>query len=469
MDSLTGSISTVGKGSERPARHRDVRRLVPRPGSVRSAVESLSRIARSLAVAGALLLGAGFASGQARSAEYRIGPLDRLQIRVHEWPALSTQVSVNPEGGFTLPMIGQVKAAGMSAGELERHVSERLQVQAKLGESPFTSVEILQFRPFYVAGDVARPGEYPFRPGLTALMAVAISGGLYRNPDAPFLRVERDALQSEGKISAAEIRTCELRATRARLRAEMARLEDFRPDEPLPGERATCDAALAIEKQILTARRLGLARELEGYRNRISIYLDQIKFLQLQIESTQRQRASVDREIAGQQALNDKGLALSSRLSTLERLSSQIEGDQRGLETAIARARENIAVAEAAAGKVDNDRQADVMTALAQTEARLNETAIEVATNRRLLDEATAAATRLDELSLDRRTDRITIRLARRGPAGVTALTVTEADEIAPGDVVIVQRTVSPRPGSTAVGRSPGGRDLATLAGGEAP
>ena len=438
------------------------------PGSSRQettflAARRLLLAAQFGVVAFAFFFVATLASGQARAAEYKIGPQDRLQIRVHEWPALSTQVSVNPEGGFTLPLIGFVKAAGMSAGELERHVSDRLQLQAKLGESPYTSIEIMQFRPFYVSGDVARPGEYPFRPGLTALMAVAISGGLYRNPDAPFLRVDRDALQSEGKISAAESRVCELRTTRARLRAELARQEDVRPDQPLPGERATCDAAVAIERQILKARRLGMARELEGYRNRISIYLDQIKFLKLQIESTQRQRASVDREISGQQALSERGLALSSRLPTLERLSSQIEGDQRGLDTAIARARDNIAAAEAAAGKVENDRETEVSAALAQIEAQLNETTIEIATNRSLVNEANAAATRLSELSLDRRAEQITIRLARRGPAGVTALTVSETDEIAPGDVVMVQRSVMPRSGSSAAERATGGREHADL------
>src|SRR5947208_3314007 len=84
----------------------------------------------------------------AAAAEYHIGAQDKLRIKVHEWPALSDDMSVSPAGTLSLPIIGMLTVAGSTAAEIANEISNRLQLRAKLPERPFTSVEILQFRSF---------------------------------------------------------------------------------------------------------------------------------------------------------------------------------------------------------------------------------------------------------------------------------------------------------------------------------
>ena len=78
---------------------------------------------------------------------------------------------------MALPLAGSVKAAGLTPPELEG----ALAVRFKSLRNPKVTVEVLTFRPFFVLGEVQKPGEYPYRPGLNVLSAMAIAGGaIYR-------------------------------------------------------------------------------------------------------------------------------------------------------------------------------------------------------------------------------------------------------------------------------------------------
>ena len=70
-------------------------------------------------------------------------------------------------------------------------VSADFQAKLALSERPNTSIEIIQFRPFFVMGDLERPGEYAYRPGITALQAVSLAGGFYRAASADTRRRSR--------------------------------------------------------------------------------------------------------------------------------------------------------------------------------------------------------------------------------------------------------------------------------------
>src|SRR5215213_6272408 len=158
--------------------------------SVGSGLMELCKGLISGALGFALIAGAPGAS----ASEYKIGAQDRLRIKVYEWPALTDEVVVSSEGFISLPIAGSIKAAGNSTSELAAAVANALQQRAGLPELPFASVEVSQFRPFYILGEVQRPGEYAYRPDMTVLMALSISGGVYRAPDN--LRIERDAIES---------------------------------------------------------------------------------------------------------------------------------------------------------------------------------------------------------------------------------------------------------------------------------
>ena len=106
---------------------------------------------------------------------YTLGTGDKLRINVFGQPELSGEFVVDGTGAISLPLIGQVTAVGLSTQDLETTIAANLSNGFLL--EPRVSAEVINYRPFYILGEVGRPGEYPFNSGLTVLNAVAAAGG----------------------------------------------------------------------------------------------------------------------------------------------------------------------------------------------------------------------------------------------------------------------------------------------------
>jgi len=106
---------------------------------------------------------------------YQLGIQDELRVTVFNEPNLSGQFVVNSNGMLSLPLIGEVRAAGTTIDQL------RGEITTKLGDgylkNPKVSLQVLTFRPFYILGEVNKPGKYPYSTGLTVLNAVATAEG----------------------------------------------------------------------------------------------------------------------------------------------------------------------------------------------------------------------------------------------------------------------------------------------------
>jgi polysaccharide biosynthesis/export protein len=109
------------------------------------------------------------------SGTYLLGPGDALQVTVFGEEDLSGPLRVNDSGAVTLPLIGPVQAAGLTVPELQRKLSELLNTKAV--KSPDVTVQINEYRPFFILGEVKNPGSYSYVPDMTVLTAVAIAGG----------------------------------------------------------------------------------------------------------------------------------------------------------------------------------------------------------------------------------------------------------------------------------------------------
>lgn len=132
------------------------------------------------------LIGASTA-GAAGDSQYRLASGDVIRISVFGEEDLSfEQIRLNDAGTFSYPFLGEVRANGRTAAEIERIIIQGLKGDYLI--DPKVSVSILEYRDFFVNGEVKEPGGYPFKPGLTLRKAVALAGGL----------TER---ASEGKIS----------------------------------------------------------------------------------------------------------------------------------------------------------------------------------------------------------------------------------------------------------------------------
>jgi len=109
-------------------------------------------------------------------AGYKIGPQDVLRIDVWKETEISRSVPVRPDGKISLPLLNDVQAAGLTAMELAKVITEGLK---KFINSPQVTVTVTEInsRRVYVTGEVTRPGAYPLLPNMTALQALTSAGG----------------------------------------------------------------------------------------------------------------------------------------------------------------------------------------------------------------------------------------------------------------------------------------------------
>lgn len=117
---------------------------------------------------------------------YHLGPGDQIRLLTYGDQSLSGQFRLDAGGNITVPLVGTLHAAGMTPQILQTTVEARLK-QLGLYNKPSVSVEVLQYRPIFVLGEVAKPGQYPYQPGMTVLTAVAVAGGFtYRAVESRF-------------------------------------------------------------------------------------------------------------------------------------------------------------------------------------------------------------------------------------------------------------------------------------------
>ena len=117
--------------------------------------------------------------------DYVLGPGDRLRITVYANEENTTESTINDHGTVATPVAGEMKAAGLSLSQFEGSLTDRL--KANFLRNPRIAIEITAYRPFYILGEVAKPGGYPYAPGLTVLGAVALGGGYsYRADKTPW-------------------------------------------------------------------------------------------------------------------------------------------------------------------------------------------------------------------------------------------------------------------------------------------
>lgn len=108
-------------------------------------------------------------------AVYRLGSGDQLKITVYGEERLSGIYPVNGEGKISFPLVEEIPAAGLSISEFEATLAKSL--GDGLLNNPNVVVEVTNYRPYYILGEVGKPGEYAFVDGLTIFSAVARAGG----------------------------------------------------------------------------------------------------------------------------------------------------------------------------------------------------------------------------------------------------------------------------------------------------
>ena len=123
---------------------------------------------------------------------YTLRTNDQLRVQVYNEPTITGEYTVDGNGTLSIPGAGRIKAAGLTAPQLERSLTQKL--NGGILKDARVNRQVLTYAPFYILGEVKKPGEFPYKPGMSVADAVALAGGYtYRADESKVLVRHSDA------------------------------------------------------------------------------------------------------------------------------------------------------------------------------------------------------------------------------------------------------------------------------------
>ena len=383
--------------------------------------------------------------GAAAADEYFLDAQDKLKIRVSEWQtiegtfrdwsAVTGDYTVGPTGTLSLPFIGETQAAGKTTAEIAATIGTSLQQKFGLSDKPEASVELAEYRPFFIAGEVQSPGQYPYAPGLTVLKAVSIAGGFRRGADLS-QRFERDIITAKGSLDVLADERMRLLVKKARIDAQLVNKTSFDVPPEVASE-PKLPGVVADELAIMTSEQKRLSLRLEALGDLKNLLEREIESLEKKGATQKRQVELAKQELESVGSLAGKGLVVSTRVLDAERTIADMEGKILDLETAILRAKQDISKATQDAVDLENTANSDLATERQTVEAALQEATLKVNMQRGLISEAMSLGPVLGQGA----DESISYALVRNQGGKTSEIEAGEATLVMPGDVIKVRHT----------------------------
>lgn len=335
--------------------------------------------------------------GSAQAAgPYMLGVSDKLNIKVvqwkaadstfEEWTALGGEYVVGADGNVNFPMVGPTEGAGKTSAELAATLGGALKQTLGLSTAPTVTVEVSAFGPIYVSGDVGSPGEYPFAPNLTVVKALALAGGERRSAEA-VARPEREILMTSGALNVLEDEYRRLLVRRARLDAELAGAEQITVPPELEGA-TDIEGVLAAETAILSAQRRQAEAQSTSLADQVSLLNSQIDAFGQKATGTEAQLVLAREQLDKITTLSDDGLALVSRVASLQTNVSDLESRLLDTQTATLEAQQDIAAAEREQARQTDQRISDLSLERQTVDSQISALQLKIATQQGLVQEA---------------------------------------------------------------------------------
>ncbi|MEZ5788165.1 MAG: polysaccharide biosynthesis/export family protein [Xanthobacteraceae bacterium] len=267
--------------------------------------------------------------------DYRLSVGDVLEISVRGFPDLRQRSVVELNGEVSLPLAGRIRIVGMSIAQAQAAIKKVVTARPlgqKFGDGreSFTvlapddvNITIAEYRPVYVLGDIGKPGELPFRPGLTVRQAIALAGGF----DVMRYRLINPFTESADMKSRQETLWTELTKVRAqigRIKAELDGSEQFSRAvlTGIPLAVRFIDQIAEIEKESLKQRMVDLSKEREYLARTVKLAEDKMQTLADVLRNEEEGLKEDKKEYAGLLEFNKRGTVPLLRMMDLRRIQS---------------------------------------------------------------------------------------------------------------------------------------------------
>lgn len=384
-------------------------------------------------------------SSLASADDYRLGMMDKLRIRVAEWQTadgsirdwsvISGDYTVGPSGSISLPFVGDMPASGKTTDAIAQEIGSALQKQFALKDRPSASVELSEFRPVYLSGDVEKPGEYPFAPNLTIVKAVSLAGGL-RRADAG-QRFARDFINAKGDAVVYMADRARLLVKQARLRAEIANQDTIEMPKELQ-DKPEAKPLLDSETALMNTRKKRLTLQLQALADLKQLLQSEVETLAKKSETQTRQLqlATADRDKV--EDLAEKGLALSARKMAAEQRAADTEATLLDIDTNSLKAKQDISKADQDEITLRNDWDAQLAQELQNAEAQLDELHLKLETSNSLMAEALTQSTDAARFDTSTGAASIAYSIVRDVDGKAKEIPVQENTALQPGDLIKV-------------------------------
>jgi polysaccharide biosynthesis/export protein len=396
----------------------------------------------SLMVAGLIL-----STIQAAKAEYRINAGDVLEITVAGVADLRHRAPVQWDGTLSLPLVGNMPVAGLPLLQIEAKVRAALATKvfrqrtsdgretAVVIEPDQVTVVVAEYRPIYVSGDVSKPGEYPYRPNITARQVIAVAGGY----DIMHMRMNNPYLESadlRGEYGSLWTEFAQAQVRLWRIKSELGDGSQISQrvlmDVPLP--KATITGIVDAETEYLKTRESDYQREKSFLQRGVREADEQVRVLSDQQQREEQGLQADQEELQKVSDLFGRGTLPSPRVTDARRAVLLSSTRKLQTEAQLMQVKRQQDETARKLEKLDDQRRLDLLHELQETDVKINQIREKLQS---VGDKLQYTAMVRSQLGRGAGT-KPEIVVIRAGDKGEERLSVSEGFELKPGDTVDV-------------------------------
>ncbi|MBO4227678.1 polysaccharide biosynthesis/export family protein [Bradyrhizobium neotropicale] len=395
---------------------------------------------------GLVAVGLAISVTQAK-AEYKVAIGDVLEVTVAGVPELRHRVAIQMDGNISLPVVGTLPIAGLSLRQIRAKIGTALaskvfrqrtsdgrEVVIVIDADEVTTT-VAEYRPIYVNGDVSKPGEYPYRPSITARQLVAVAGGY----DIMHFRMNNPYLESADLRSEYGSLWTELAKEQARMwriKNELGEAAQISPGSltDVPIARSAISEIVSAETEYLKTKQSDYQQEKAFLQRGIRQGDDEIRVLSEQQKTEEEGFQSDLAELQKASDLFGKGSLTSPRVTDSRRavLLSSTRKLQTSAQLLLVKKQQDELSRKLA--KLDDQRKLDLLRELQDTSVRLNQIRERLQSVSEKIQYTAMVRSQLVRGAVNR----AEIAINRRGEKGQERIVASEDTELQPGDAVEV-------------------------------